>query len=81
MFDLVADIDSYPEFVPLCQALNTRSTRQKSGREIRLADMTAGYKSIRETFTCQVVLDRQSNQITASYIDGPFKFLENNKRK
>ncbi len=77
MFDLVADIERYPEFVPLCQALNTRSTRQKSGREIRLADMTAGYKSIRETFTCQVVLDRQSNQITASYIDGPFKFLEN----
>lgn len=77
MFDLVADIDRYPEFVPLCQALSTRSSRQKSGREIRLADMTAGYKSIRETFTCQVVLNPGSNEITASYIDGPFKFLEN----
>ena len=77
MFDLVADIDRYPEFVPLCQSLNTRSTRQKAGREIRLADMTAGYKSIRETFACQVVLNREANEITASYIDGPFKYLEN----
>ena len=77
MFDLVADIDRYPEFVPLCQTLNTRSTRQKADREILLADMTAGYKSIRETFTCQVVLNREANEITASYIDGPFKYLEN----
>jgi len=80
MFDLVADIDRYPEFVPLCQSLNTRSTRQKDGREIRMADMTAGYKSIRETFTCQVVLNPNANEIMASYIDGPFKFLENKWR-
>ncbi|NKB51196.1 MAG: type II toxin-antitoxin system RatA family toxin [Rhizobiaceae bacterium] len=77
MFDLVADIDRYPEFVPLCQSLTTRSTRQKSGREVRLADMTVGYKSIRETFTCQVLLHPDTSQIQASYIDGPFKFLEN----
>lgn len=77
MFDLVADIDRYPEFVPLCQSLNTRSSRQKGGREIRLADMTVGYKSIRETFTCQVVLNPADSEILASYIDGPFKFLEN----
>lgn len=77
MFALVADIERYPEFVPLCQALNRRSSRQKGTREIVLADMTAGYKSIRETFTCQVVLDRAAQQIVASYIDGPFKYLEN----
>ncbi len=77
LFDLVADIDRYPEFVPLCQSLETRQTREKSGKEIRLADMTVGYKAIRETFTCQVVLDREAKTITASYIDGPFKYLEN----
>ncbi len=77
MFDLVADIERYPEFVPLCQALTTRSIRQKAEREIRLADMTVGYKSIRETFTCQVLLHPEVAQIQASYIDGPFKFLEN----
>ena len=80
MFDLVADIDRYPEFVPLCQNLTTRSVREKSGREIRVADMTAGYKAIRETFTCQVVLNSAENEILASYIDGPFKFLENKWR-
>ena len=80
MFDLVADIERYPEFVPLCQALTTRTSRQKGAREILLADMTAGYKSIRETFTCQVVLHREQREITASYIDGPFKFLENKWR-
>ena len=77
MFDLVADIDQYPEFVPLCQNLVTRSVREKAGREIRIADMTAGYKAIRETFTCQVVLNRDANEILVNYIDGPFKFLEN----
>ena len=77
MFDLVADIERYPEFVPLCQSLNKRTSREKAGREILLADMTAGYKSIRETFTCQVVLNRGDHEIRASYIDGPFKYLEN----
>ncbi len=77
MFDLVADIERYPEFVPLCQALTIRSEREKSGRNILLADMTVGYKAIRETFTCQVVLNREVNEIVASYIDGPFKYLEN----
>ena len=77
MFDLVADIDRYPEFVPLCQGLNTTSVRQKAGREIRVANMTAGYMAIKETFTCQVVLNRADNEILASYIEGPFKYLEN----
>ncbi|MEM8749231.1 MAG: type II toxin-antitoxin system RatA family toxin [Pseudomonadota bacterium] len=77
MFDLVADIEKYPEFVPLCQALNKRSSREKGGREILIADMTVGYQAIRETFTCQVVLNRNDLEIVASYIDGPFKYLEN----
>ena len=77
MFALVADIEKYPEFVPLCQALTIKSSREKSGRQIQIADMTVGYKSIRETFTCQVVLQPEISVITASYIDGPFKYLEN----
>ena len=77
MFALVADIESYPQFVPLCQALVVRSEREKAGRTIQIADMTAGYNAIRETFTCQVVAYESENKITASYIDGPFKYLEN----
>ena len=80
MFALVADVEKYPEFVPLCQALKVHSRREKNGREILLADMTAGYKAIRETFTCQVILMQETNEITASYIDGPFKYLENKWR-
>lgn len=77
MFDLVADIEKYPEFVPLCRSLSIRSEREKSDRKIIMADMNVGYKSIKETFTCQVVSHQKDNTITVSYIDGPFKFLEN----
>lgn len=77
MFALVADVEQYPQFVPLCQSLRIKSRRQKGEREILIADMTVGYKAIRETFTCQVVLDPVERTIVASYIDGPFKFLEN----
>lgn len=77
MFDLVADIEQYPQFVPLCQSLAVRSTREKGERQIKQADMTVGYKAIRESFTCQVILNRPALEITANYIDGPFKYLEN----
>jgi coenzyme Q-binding protein COQ10 len=67
MFDLVADIESYPEFVPLC----------KDGRETLVADMTVGYKLIRETFTSRVALDKSNLKVRVEYIDGPFSRLEN----
>lgn len=77
MFSLVADVETYPDFVPLCQALMVRSRRQKADRTVLLADMTAGYKSIRETFTSQVILNENERRIDVSYVDGPFKYLEN----
>ncbi len=59
MFDLVADVERYPEFVPLCKALKVRSRKQDpDGRETLVADMTVGYKLIRETFTSRVTLDK-----------------------
>ncbi|MEL6968207.1 MAG: SRPBCC family protein, partial [Pseudomonadota bacterium] len=80
MFDLVADIERYPEFVPLCQSLTLRSRREKAGRTVLVADMTVGYKAIRETLTCQVVLNESALTISASYLDGPFKYLTNDWR-
>ncbi|TPW33038.1 type II toxin-antitoxin system RatA family toxin [Martelella alba] len=77
MFDLVADIESYPEFVPLCEALIVRSRRERDGKQLIIADMTVGYKAIRETFTTQVALDRQIRRIDVKYVDGPFRFLDN----
>ena len=78
MFDLVADVERYPEFVPLCKALKVRSRNSDGeGRETLTADMTAGYKLIRETFTSRVTLDKPNLRVRVEYIDGPFSRLEN----
>jgi coenzyme Q-binding protein COQ10 len=77
MFDLVADVERYPEFLPLCEGLTVRSRREREGRELLVADMTVGYKAIRETFTTQVLLNREQLTIDVQYIDGPFKYLNN----
>lgn len=77
MFDLVADVERYPEFVPLCEALAVRARRSVDGREILVADMTVGYGPIRETFTSKVTLDRASLKIDVTYLDGPFRSLDN----
>jgi coenzyme Q-binding protein COQ10 len=78
MFDLVADVERYPEFVPLCESLKVRR-RASSGEgvEILTAHMTVAYKLLRETFTSQVTLDRPRLQILVEYLDGPFSHLDN----
>ena len=77
MFDLVADVGAYPQFVPLCERLVVRAQRQEGKKRILVADMTIGYKVVRETFTSQVTLDRPALMIRADYLDGPFRFMEN----
>ncbi len=77
MFDLVADVESYPQFLPLCESLVVRSRRQDGPREVLVATMTIAYKVIRESFTTRVVLDREAMAIQAEYLDGPFSHLEN----
>lgn len=78
MFALVADVERYPEFVPLCRGLKVRR-RDKSGEgvETLIADMEVGYRAIRETFASRVALDRPGLKIVVQYIDGPFSRLEN----
>ena len=81
MFDLVADIEAYPEFLPLCEALRVRDRRTcADGHPQLIADMTCGYKSIRETFTSRVTLDAPRHEILVEYIDGPFSHLHNHWR-
>ncbi len=80
MFALVADVEKYPEFLPLCEALTVRSRKEREGRTILVADMTVGYKAIRETFTSQVLLKPDENVIDVKYLDGPFKYLTNTWR-
>jgi len=78
MFDLVADVERYPEFVPLCQALKVRRRiAGGEGTETLVADMTVAYKLISETFTSRITLDRPRLKILVEYLDGPFSHLDN----
>ncbi len=78
MFALVADVEAYPQFLPLVMDLRVRKRGvSDAGLEVIVADMQAGYKAIRETFTSKVTLDRPNLKILVEYIDGPFKRLEN----
>lgn len=77
MFNLVSDVEKYPEFLPMCEALIVRSREVRDGKTLLVADMTVGYKMIKETFTTQVFLNAEQHRIDVSYIDGPFRYLEN----
>lgn len=80
MFALVADVEKYPEFLPLCEALSVRSRKERDGKTLLVADMTVGYKAIHETFTTQVLLNPAERAIDVKYLDGPFKYLDNRWR-
>ncbi len=78
MFALVADVEQYPAFLPLCESLKVRGRKRRGdGCEILVADMTVAYKLIRETFTTKVTLDEARNEILVEYLDGPVSELEN----
>jgi coenzyme Q-binding protein COQ10 len=78
MFDLVAEVDAYPEFVPLCEELRVRRRVQSGeGIETLVAEMSVGYKAISERFTTRVTLDRPRLRILVEYVNGPFSYLEN----
>ena len=80
MYALVADVEKYPEFLPLCEGLTVRSRKDRDGKTLLVADMTVGYKAFRETFTTQVLLKPDENAIDVKYLDGPFKYLDNRWR-
>lgn len=81
MFDLVADVEKYPQFLPFCTALTLkRRAKDGDGRDVLICDMHVGYKSINERFTSRVTLDRPRLIVDVEYIDGPFRFLENRWR-
>ena len=73
LFDLVADIERYPEFLPWCLA--ARITKREN--EVINADLVIGFRMIRERFKSRVTLDRPALRIDVAYLDGPFKYLNN----
>jgi coenzyme Q-binding protein COQ10 len=77
MFDLVADVERYPEFVPLCRAMRVIQRTQLADREIVIAEMQVAYKLIREKFASRVTLLRGERTILVEYLDGPFRRMEN----
>ena len=78
MFDLVADVERYPEFVPLCKSLKIRQRTPKAdGTEIVVCEMTVAFKLVQQAFTTRVTLDRPNLKILVEYLQGPFSNLEN----
>ncbi len=75
MFDLVADVGRYGEFLPWVSAVRIRSSSETE----MLADLVVGFKGLRENFTSRVHKQRPGS-ITVDYIDGPLRFLHNEWR-
>jgi coenzyme Q-binding protein COQ10 len=72
LFELVAQVERYPEFLPWCLAARIRERQER----VIVADLVIGFRMIRERFTSHVTLDRP-NRIDVRYADGPFKHLDN----
>jgi len=72
LFDLVADVERYPEFLPWCVGARIRERKENT----IVADLLIGFRMIRERFTSKVVLDRP-RRIDVAYSEGPFKYLDN----
>lgn len=73
MYDLVADVERYPEFLPWCLASRIR---RREGN-VMFADLVIGFKMVRERFTSRVELNDAACRINVQYTDGPFQYLNN----
>jgi coenzyme Q-binding protein COQ10 len=76
MYDLVADVAHYPEFLPWTAAARIRSVVDKGDHQVMLADLVISFKVFRERFGSQVTLWPAPQKIQTEYLDGPFKFLK-----
>ena len=79
MYDLVADVARYPEFLPWTAAARVRSvTAEPDGSEVMEADLVISFKVFRERFGSRVVLWPEVMKIDTEYLDGPFRFMRSN---
>ncbi len=76
MYDLVADVASYPNFLPWCAAARIRSVTPRDNSREMLADLVISFKVFRERFGSRVILHDTDMKIDTEYLDGPFKFLK-----
>ncbi len=77
MFALVADVEQYPKFLPLCESLRVLRRERTGISETVIARMTVSYKLFTERFTSRVLLKPSEQLIHVDYLDGPFRHLEN----
>jgi coenzyme Q-binding protein COQ10 len=75
MYDLVADVARYPEFLPWTAAARIRSRTPEGDHEVMLADLVVSFKVFRERFGSRVTLWPAKQRIDTEYIEGPFKHL------
>jgi coenzyme Q-binding protein COQ10 len=75
MYDLVADVARYPEFLPWCAAARIRSRTPKGAGEVIDADLVISFKVFRERFGSRVELDPDAMRIDTAYLEGPFRYL------
>jgi coenzyme Q-binding protein COQ10 len=80
VFELVADVERYPEFLPWCEKLEVMSREKKGDLETLVAEMVVSFGLYRERFKTEVTLDRPARTISNRYLKGPFKHLENEWR-
>ena len=80
MFAVVADVERYPQFLPLCESLTVRSREERGGETVLVATMSIGYAAVRESFTSRVTLCPARGEIAVAYLDGPFTHLDNRWR-
>ena len=78
MYDLVADVGSYPEFLPWCAAARVRSVTPQGDAEVMLADLVISFKVFRERFGSRVTLFPKDMKIDTEYLDGPFRYMKSN---
>ncbi|MEM9854220.1 MAG: type II toxin-antitoxin system RatA family toxin [Pseudomonadota bacterium] len=76
MFNLVADVASYPRFIPWCAAARIRSKEPWGDGQLMLADLVISFKVFRERFGSRVELFPDAHHINTEYIDGPFKYMK-----
>ena len=77
MYALVADVESYAEFLPWCAASRVRERRKIEGGEVLEADLVISFRVFRESFGSRVTLRPQARRIDVEYLQGPFRYLNN----
>jgi len=76
MYDLVADVARYPEFLPWCAAARIKSRKSQGTAEVMIAELVISFKVFREVFGSKVTLYLEEMKIDTEYLDGPFSHMK-----